>query len=109
MTNAPKTDMRPLSEQVRTIVHAWDVGDSRREDVRKLADAILEMEQALASREKAPKDNTGVPCEFCGERPKSLLIERRDDKLLICIARESDKKDALGLAKLIKQFAAGLE
>lgn len=38
---------KSLSEQIRTIVHAFDSGDSRRDDILRIADRVERLEKEL--------------------------------------------------------------
>lgn len=96
-----------MEKRVATVdaLRALERMSGSNEDRTTLAQFLAE---AHCSPMRAPPENTGLPCEYCGEPQRKLVIDRdrETDTLTIRIAMRGSDKDIKGLIKLLRGFAS---
>lgn len=78
-----------------------DIGDRLQKPASVVAQFIAE--KAVSS---APKDNTGDPCPYCGEKLKTLVVEKikNTEKFRIQISTTTTKRGLKNLVDMLKVF-----
>lgn len=69
-------------------------------------DAVI-LATFIAEHSSAPKDNTGLPCTYCGETQERLSIIREDDDFLVRVSTRATKKEMKDLQRILKVFEEG--
>lgn len=75
-------------------------------DTDHFATSIQTLTQFIAERavSSAPSDNSGLPCEYCGEKQKKIVLERIGEDLVVRVNVRVGKKDFTALLGILKAF-----
>lgn len=75
-----------------------------RDDVTLAAQTIATY---ASQRTSAPRENTGLPCPYCGEKQRAIDLNVGPERVVVRIAKEMPLSELASFARFLRQSAKG--
>ncbi len=73
------------------------------EELEKQSSIVAQFIAESAVR-TADKENSGLPCPYCDQKLKTLVVEEKDERFNVQISTNTDKKGLKNLVELLRAF-----